>query len=119
MAKIERSKTLDGTCGVGLFWGFQTYDNYYGRPLTKNAPPVGGCGWNIAGFINDNDRKSVYEEMKATYKIVQQSPVRRNRNSGNNFFYVMYDCKKPRRSKNNPEAKYDLSGNEKFSWPWK
>jgi hypothetical protein len=115
-AKVQSSETLSGTCGVGLFYEF--YDNSY-RGRYEHSRPYGGCGWNIAGFVNDTDSKEVYEDLKTKYKIVTQSPVRRNSNSGNNFFYVMYDCKKPRKSKKNPEANYDLSGNAKLKWPWK
>lgn len=112
---VNSSTTLYGTCGVGLFYDFGR--SYYGR--IQDMAPRGGCGWNIAGFINAPEKKEVYEKLKKKYKIVTQSPVRRNNNSGNQFFYVMYDCKKPRRSKNNPNAEYDLSGNDQYKWPWK
>jgi hypothetical protein len=118
-AKVGNANLLSSTCGVGLLYNFTSRDNYWGHPRRSHARPVGGCGWNIAGFVNDQDRKEVYEYLKSTYKIVTQSPVRRNNNSGNSFFYVMYDCKKPRRSKNNPEGKWDLSGNDQHKWPWK
>lgn len=116
-AKVQYySETLPGTCGVGIFYDF--YESYYELSGT-DARPWGGCGWNIAGFINNTSSKEVYEDLKTKYKIVTQSPVRRNNNSGNQFFYVMYDCKKPRKSKKNPDANYDLSGNAKLKWPWK
>lgn len=119
MINVQHSRTLSGTCGVGLLSGFVD-DNYYPRDyLTPSKVAVsGGCGWQIAGFINDSVRKQVYEEFKKRFKIVMQSPVRVNKNSGNKFFFIVYDSKKPRRSKNNPDGNLDLSDNDKFEWPW-
>lgn len=115
-AKVQYSETLPGTCGVGVFYDF---GQPYGGIRETHARSYAGCGWNIAGFINNTPSKEVYEDLKTKYKIVTQSPVRRNSNSGNQFFCVMYDCKRPRKSKKNPDANYDLSGNAKLKWPWK
>jgi hypothetical protein len=118
MAWIEGNDTLSGTCGVGLFYGFRENNWYNRRHNSKTTRGYGGCGWQIAGFINDSVRKEVYEDLKERFKIVMQSPVRHNNNSRNMFFFVVYDTKKPRKSKNNPNPVWDLSGNTKCKWPW-
>ena len=121
-AKVAESRTLPSTFGVGIFYDFMEECDYgwnVRRIIKEHAPPRGGCGWNIAGFIKTDESKEVYEDLQKKYKMVTQSPVRRNNNSGNSFFYVMYDCKKPRKSKKNPEGKWDLSGNLQYKWPWK
>lgn len=118
-AAVTLSTTLNGTCGVGLFAGF--YDQGFHSPLTlpENVVGYGGAGWQVAGFIPNKACHEVYDKFKERFQIVMQSPTRHNRNSGNRFFFVVYDTKKPRKSKANPEGKPDLSGNEKYKWPFK
>ena len=121
MTIYTKSRTLAGTCGVGLFHDFSDYSwDYENYPLAR-AGAHGGCGWQIAGFINgDPNVKEAYHILKERYKIVMQSPIRRNSNSGHNFFFVLYDTKKQRKSKNNPTPeKYSLAGNKNYEWPWK
>ncbi len=115
--------TLYGTCGVGLIAGFsQPWDN---RPDARNIEtvvPYGGAGWQVAGFVNTDVCKEAYEILKKRYKIVMQTPTRRNSNSGNRFFCCIYDSKKPKwvgKKKGAPQPVYDISANDKLSWPFK
>lgn len=114
-------QTLSGTCGAGLLYNFRHGYGYYDHNLETSDPP-GGAGWLCAGFIRNNTCKEAYETLKKRYKIVLQTPVRRNSNSGNGFFFLVYDTKKPRwvgKSKGAPQPVWDVSGNDQYSWPWK
>ena len=118
---VRGNIALQGTCGIGLFYGF---DSAYGGQVDSWQNPEkitgqGGANWQLAGFIEGHATKEVYETFKKRFKIVLQTPVRRNRNSGNRFFCVMYDTQKPRKSKKNPEGVFDLSGNITHKWPFK
>lgn len=118
---VGYNSTLAGTCGVGLLATFN-YHPWESRPWTDptKLTPTGGAGWAVAGFTPISPGcKEVYEEFKARWPIVLQTVKRRNNNSGNSFIFVVYDTKKKRKSKNNPEGKVDLSGNDKYKWPWK
>jgi hypothetical protein len=118
---VGYNSTLVGTCGVGLLATF-SYHPWESRPWTDptKLTPTGGAGWAVAGFTPIRPGcKEVYEEFKARWPIVLQTVNRRNSSSGNSFIFVVYDTKKKRKSKNNPEGKVDLSGNNKYKWPWK
>lgn len=118
-ATVNLSTTLNGTCGVGLFSGFYNHHDPLTRLLPENVLGYGGAGWQVAGFIPNKECHEVYDKFKERFQIVMQSPTRHNRNSGNRFFFVVYDTKKPRKSKANPEGKLHLSGNEKYKWPFR
>lgn len=117
--KVVYNSNLTHTCGVGLL-GYFSSDTWNISPHnnSKTITPYGGADWACAGFIDDEVRKEVYEDFKARWPIVFQTVKRRNNNSGNSFIFVVYDTKKPRKSKNSPEGKVDLSGNVKYKWPW-
>lgn len=114
--------TLGGTCGVGLFAQFQNqlYPNS-AYSLDKLAPR-GGAGWQVAGFVNTHVCKEAYAILKKRYKIVMQSPKRQNYNSGNSFFFCVYDTRKPPwkgKKSGAPQPQLDLSTNDALAWPWK
>ena len=83
---------VPGTCGVGLYYMFNNPPSYY-----HNGPSCaltqGGIGYAIAGFVNTTDCKAVYDKIKEDHKIVFQSPVKNNRNSGREFFFIVYTKK--------------------------
>ncbi len=117
------NQTLQGTCGVGLLAGFQTA--WSDRPDERRMDrvvPRGGAGWQVAGFVNTNVCKDAYETLKKRYKIVMQTRTRRNNNSGNRFFFCIYDSRKPPwvgKKKGAPQPVYDISANAKLAWPFK
>lgn len=84
--------TVPGTCGVGLFMGFANSPSYYSQG-PQAALNTGGIAYAIAGFVDTIACKEVYENIKEHHKIVFQSPVKRNRNSDNRFFFVVYTRK--------------------------
>jgi len=87
---------IGSTCGVGEISGYHNPSDHYSP---DNLTPEnikdsgGGIGYNIAGFLNSNNCKAVYEEIKRDYDIVFQSPVKRNKNSGNDFFFIVFKLK--------------------------
>lgn len=86
---IGHSYTLPGTCGLSCFYEFGSSD--YGNPISSLS--LGGIGYSVAGFVNNRACKTAYEEIKEHYEIVFQSPVKRNRNSGNQFFFIVFKRK--------------------------
>lgn len=84
--------TINGSCGVGVVYHF-TPDDRFG---SKNAPfgqlHAGGAGWTLASFVVGNEVcDAAYKELKETFPIVYQSPVRTNVNSGNEFYFCIFD----------------------------
>lgn len=105
-ATIGWSDTVDGTCGVGVFGGFEKYtnnDSWY-KPCEDDFPEgvdcQGGAGWQIAGFIPNSECREIYLGLKKRFKIVFQSEVRVNTNSGNKFFFCVYDVKAEQKANN-------------------
>lgn len=85
---------LPGTCGVAVNYGFQngagSRENSIGMQRYWRER---GTGFVIAGFINNSNCRKQYEKLADKYPIVYQSPVRRNRNSGNDFFFIIFDAR--------------------------
>lgn len=88
------------TCGVGVMGIF----NYYQNTQTswahdvKKAKPQGGAGWLIVSFTNcaakKEEYKEAYETLKQRWKIVYQSSPRKNKRTGFQFFFCIYDTTK-------------------------
>ena len=110
---LAYSSIVNGQCGIGTWIDInnkenvKTYtENSYGEvcnpPLhfspsgNKVVPMIpgnhkGGCGFSGTGFIPTKVSKDSYEYMCKTFRLVFQTPVRKNKNSGNMFFYAMFD----------------------------
>lgn len=89
--------TIVGSCGISTLYDFQDDDDFWAPPmgcLPNNKNMDGGCGWILIGFINTKLMRKVYQEACKKYTLVYQSPVRRNRNSGNQFFFCIFDARK-------------------------
>ena len=111
------SDTLAGACGISCIGGFEESDgdrnDWYGPQdddFITYRGHLGGADWTSAGFIDNDECKAAYAILKKQYKIVLQSPVRINRNSGNSFFFAVYDGK-PKVARR--------SNNLKYKWPFK
>ena len=83
---------VPGTCGVGLYYLFNDPPSYY-YSVPRDALVRGGIGYAIAGFVDTPNCKVVYDKIKKDHKIVFQSPVKNNRNSGREFFFIVYTKK--------------------------
>lgn len=128
------SNIVSGQCGIGTWADINnestvttiTHNSYgqkYDAPrfLGQNGNYVvqmlpgkrrGGCGFSGTGFIANELCKEAYEYMCSTFRLVFQTPVRRNNNSGNLFFYAMFDD-------NFDEDSVASIGTIKANWPFK
>lgn len=86
------------TCGISTFTDFREVPrnqerggNWYQPTDLKDMMTDGGCGWIGAGFIDTGVCKHAYEVLSKAHKLVYQTPVRLNVNSGNPFFYAVFD----------------------------
>lgn len=75
---------IGGTCGVGV-WSNLNQSWASSNPMRQ----WGGIGYNVVGFVDTPNCRSAYNEIKEKHTIVFQSPVKRNQNSGNKFFFIV------------------------------
>lgn len=91
-----------GACGIGNMYDFKRIDlstfqrsdaGHYERYYTKEntSKHAGGCGFLSVAFIDDDMCRDMYRQLKEWYPILYQSPIRFNVNSGNNFFFCIFD----------------------------
>ena len=84
--------TVEGACGVGV-----AYDFGYGKEV-GNIVNSGGTGYISAGFRADNyNDLLVFAEMEQRGPCVFRTPVTPNVNSGNNFFFAVFDWTKDKK----------------------
>lgn len=84
------------TCTENPYGGVFDPPRYISRAGNQVVPMIpgknrGGCGFSGTGFIPTKVSKDSYEYMCKTFRLVFQTPVRKNKNSGNMFFYAMFD----------------------------
>lgn len=96
------SSPVYGTCGITVWCG---YNNPYGDSIETAS--MGGIDYAVAGFVNEVDSKQVFDYIKEKKEVVFCSPVKKNRNSDNKFFFVVFKDTK----KKNP--------NPDLTWPFK
>lgn len=95
--------TIPGNCGVGYLYDIvkqNPTERYYWNSSTtiNQLRNQGGPRWLLSGFTNSPELEEAYELLCNKYKLVYQSPVRRNENSGNNFFFCIFDTSRRRRA---------------------
>lgn len=104
-------ETLPGACGVGIIYEFSIDDEEdpdWSWNDSIDPSIVGGAGWTGAGFIDKQYCKEVWAWMTKRYKVAYKTPIRVNKNTGNKFFFALFDGKSPR-----PENARSLK------WPFK
>lgn len=85
--------TIEGACGVSNFYNF--YPNFWdANPQNLPTKLNGEADFAFAGFINEPNCHKAYEALCSKYKLVYQSPVRKNRNSNHDFFFCIFDARK-------------------------
>lgn len=104
------SGTIAGSCGVGMVFDYRICkDSDYWNISLEKYQTEGGCGWVFAAFIEgDETCEQAYEIMKNKWKIMYQSPIKLNINSGNNFFFCIFEVpeEEPRGFNYETEAEY-------------
>jgi hypothetical protein len=85
-----RTEYIYGACGVSVISDFEINGvlgvDLHEGDLTKDA----GIGYTLAAFVNAEPSRIVYDVIQSKYKIVFQSPVKINMNSGNEFFFIIF-----------------------------
>lgn len=82
------------TCGLGIVGDFGS--DYWKKSVDEVKQSFAhyeGTGFFVAGFVNTSVCEKAYKELCDKNKIVYQSPVRKNKNSDNNFFFCIFDAK--------------------------
>lgn len=106
MTLMVYGQLVDGQCGIGsvklfrdvesdkvpLYVEHHSYSPVDDSRYTKFYHR-GGTGLFGTGFVDTNTCKKVYEALNKRFKMVLITPVRKNLNSGNMFFYAMWDDK--------------------------
>jgi hypothetical protein len=83
-----------GTCGVTLLYDFwESSVKGFGFNPADNIMP-GGAGFITAGFIHDDKLSDkMFALLSSKYDVLFVSPVRLNRNSGNQFYFAVFSVK--------------------------
>lgn len=87
--------TPSSTCGVGYVYDFEDDEvkNYGDNYTNILMGTMGGTGFLMAGFIcRDRVCTKAFRMLKKKYKLVYRSPIRLNKNSGNKFYFAVFDC---------------------------
>jgi hypothetical protein len=90
---------LPVSCGITELGRFRDHDDSgflsCGEEIKNLALSKMGAGWAIASFTDsvslEDTYYKAYLELKKKFKIIYQSPVRKNRRTGNKFFFCVYD----------------------------
>lgn len=85
--------SLVGGCGVTVFSDFSNEDHWGEKNMVVDDIDKDeiGAGWGIACFIDEDACREAYNDIASKYNIIFQSPVRTNRNTGNPFFFIIFD----------------------------
>lgn len=85
---------VDMNCGIGVVNNLSIGNTYsWQRPLAETVGRLTGTGYFIAGFVDNKDCHEAYAALLQLANIVFQSEVRINTNSGNEFFFCVFDRK--------------------------
>lgn len=79
-------ENISGNCGI---LSVMNYGGYERLKISRYY----SAGFLLCSFIENTLCKSYYDEFCNRYPILYQSPVRLNKNSGNHFFFVIFDIK--------------------------
>lgn len=90
MRVYKNSSDLDWGCGVTVVGNFQRPAAYYTTKLSNLSSDYSGTGYYISSFINNNVCQAAYEFIEKNFDIVFQSPVTVNKNTDNDFFFIVY-----------------------------
>lgn len=106
-------QNLAGSCGLGLVYSFiDVREGQYTHqmPVVQAGQYAGGTGFFNVAFVNTDTCRKAFDDLVKNYKVVFQSPTRRNNNSGRGFFFLVLDRSNRKRKDYEPiEAR----------WPWK
>jgi hypothetical protein len=99
---IGELETLVGACGVGILYEYAIDDDddgVFGEVEPREFAEAGGAGWTCAGFIEADYCKDTWNYLTKRFKLVYKTPIRKNKNSGNDFFFAVFDGMEKRPAK--------------------
>jgi len=101
---------VTGSCGIGVIYSHRIMEpkhwlgqnmhpgsivramkHYSDTMNSLNSANAGGCGFLLAAFIDTPECKAMYKFLKERHPILYKSDVRVNLNSGNRFFFCIFD----------------------------
>ncbi len=86
-----QAEIVSGACGIGVLYEFASDFYHYGNPV-KDVVNPGGTGYICAGFVHGNELSDkVFAEMEKRGPCVFKTDVRENVNSGNEFYFAVFD----------------------------
>lgn len=88
MTVYAEAEDVVGTCGLEVVFAFD--DKHWWGAVALDGMRFGGIGYGVAGFINDEICKEAYKKLCKRFHLEYQSPVKRNPNSGNLFFFCVF-----------------------------
>lgn len=94
MSKVNSCHdTISGACGVGVVYDFRLInEEYFHGKGNLTLFNKGGANWLTAGFILGNETSDIaFKELSDKYKLVFKTSVRKNKNSGNRFYFCVFD----------------------------
>lgn len=74
--------------GAPRRWDWESRD----RPQVQTIRGT-GTGLVLAAFVDTPVCRKAYEKITEKWPVLYQSPRRRNRNSGRDFFFIIYDTR--------------------------
>jgi hypothetical protein len=83
--------SLPNCCGVDDVGWFQDV-RYHGTGEIKRS----GTGLFTATFVDNDTNRRAYEQLKKEHRLLYQSPVKRNSNTGNQLFLCVFQYRAPR-----------------------
>lgn len=88
MTVYAEAAAVYDTCGLQVVFAFADTCCWGAEALDEMR--FGGIGYGVAGFIDDEICKEAYKELCERFHLEYQSPVKRNPNSGNLFFFCVF-----------------------------
>lgn len=90
-ARYNDLRRMFTCCGVQEIGGFDFTDSAWGGDKIEEVSQDEGADLLIAAFIDESGQKEAYEALCKKFRLLYQSPVKRNRNSGNRLFLCVFD----------------------------
>lgn len=93
MSKLyAENMSIESACGIGHVYGYSIGRTSWGWGLSLDElKNDGGADWVLAAFTPNEVCEKTYKALCAKHRLVFQSPVRENKNSGNRFFFCIFD----------------------------
>lgn len=95
---IGTQESLNTCCGVNEIGSFKDYGGWVAEER-RAVIEKSGTGLFVAAFVNTPECKVAYEHCCKKHKLLYQSPLKMNSNSGRRLFLCVFEWKSPRKEK--------------------